>query len=180
LSSKDTNPDQLGDWQYLGREMHRRTFAPFKSVPFVFYFILAIVVLGGLGVWVEVAKTQLNQNWKVDGLLTALSTFFPALIGSASLQLILKSTDSSDKILISFSLLVCIPSFVGVGLIAAFFSLHPSLCLYAAIGFSILAVWFWWFTNGDDLTYRNAPIDAATGGNTARTIKGNLSDFKVD
>ncbi|QFT75882.1 hypothetical protein [Ruegeria sp. THAF33] len=180
MTKTSTDANQMGDWQYLGREIRRRTFAPFKSVPFVFYFILAIVVLGGLGIWVEVAKSQLDQNWKVDGLLTALSTFFPALIGSASLQLILKSTDRSDKILISFSLLVCFFSFVGIGIIAAFFSLHPGLCLNAAFGFGILAVWFWWFTNGDDLTYRNAPIDAATGGSTNRAIKGNLNEFKVD
>jgi len=180
LSKTRTETNQIGDWQYLGREIRRRTLAPFKSVPFVFYFILAIVVLGGLGIWVEAVKSQLNPNWKVDGLLTALSTFFPALIGSASLQLILKSTDSSDKILISFSLLVCFLSFVGIGFIAAFFSLHPQLCLNAAIGFGVLAVWFWWFTNGDDLTFYNAPIDAATGGSTTREIKGNLNEFKVD
>ncbi|QUJ78339.1 hypothetical protein KDD17_18290 [Sulfitobacter albidus] len=180
MSSKDTNPDQLGDWQYLGREIWRRSWQPFKNVPFVFYVVLAIICLGGLGIWVEVIKGQLGQATDNSGLLTALSTFFPALIGSASLQLILSSTGNSDKILVSFSLLACFVSFFGVVLITVFYPVHPTWSLAAAIWFGIFAVWFWWFTNGDELTYQNAPIDAAAGGNTARAVKGNLSEFKVD
>ncbi|WP_146120768.1 hypothetical protein [Roseobacter denitrificans] len=180
MSSEKMTNKPLGDWQYLGREIWRRTWQPFKNVPFVFYVVLAIICLGGLGIWVEVIKSQLGQSADRSGLLTALSTFFPALIGSASLQLILTSTGNSDKVLVSFSLLACFLSFFGVVLITVFFPVHPGWSLGAAIWFGIFAVWFWWFTNGDELTYQNAPIDAAAGGSTTRSVKGNLNDFKVD
>ena len=180
MSSNDTNPNQLSDWQYLGREIRDRSWQPFKYVPFVFYFILAIIFLGGLGIWVEVIKCLRGQITDNSGLLTALSTFIPALIGSASVQQILSSTENSDKVLVSFSLFVCFISFFGVVLITVFYPDYPSWSLRAAVVFGIIAVWFWWFTNGREPTYQNVPIDASTGGSVEREIKGNLSEFKVD
>ncbi len=120
MNTAKTKPGSKGDWRYLGHEIWRRTWGPFSNVPFVFYVVLAILCLGGLGIWVELVKTALDSPPKnFDGVLTALSTFFPALIGSASLQLILASTGNSDKVLVSFALLACFVSFFGVVLIRA-------------------------------------------------------------
>lgn len=181
MNSADADSNSVGDWRYLGREIWRRTWHPFLNVPFVFYVILAIVCLGGLGIWVELIKTQFSKApTSYEGVLTAIATFYPALIGSASLQLILMSTGKSDKILVSFALLVCIISFLSVGIIGVFHQLHPVWSFKAASFFAVFAVWFWWFTNGDDLTYQNAPVDAAAGGDTDKALKGNLDDFKVN
>ena len=151
----------------------------------MFYVILAIICLGGLGIWVEIIKGQLGQSADDSGLLTALSTFFPALIGSASLQLILSSTGNSDKVLVSFSLLACFVSFFGVVLITIFYPVHPAWSLGAAVWFGIFAVWFWWFTNGDELTYQNAPIGRRfrwqhnpSGEGKPERIQGRLMDIQ--
>lgn len=181
MKRNQINPTSINDWKYLGREIWTRTYRPFRNVPFVFYAILAIICLGGLGIWVELVKTEISNNpLNYEGVLTATSTFFPALIGSASLQLILTSTGNSDKVLVSFALLVCFLSFFGVVLISVFYSLHPSWSFNTAILFAAFSVWFWWFTNGEDLTYQSIPIDAATGGDTNRMLRGNLNEFKVD
>jgi hypothetical protein len=181
LSSADADPNSVGDWRYLGREIWRRTWHPFHNVPFVFYVILAIMCLGSLGIWVELVKTQLSTPPpSYDGVLTAIATFYPALIGSASLQLILTSTGNSDKVLVSFALLACFASFFSVVLISVFYQLYPGWCFNVATFFAVFAVWFWWFTNGDELTYKNAPVDVAAGGDTGKALKGDLADFKVD
>lgn len=181
MSSIDADPNPVGDWRYLGREIWRRTWNPFRNVPFVFYVVLAILGLGCLGIWVELVKTQVSSTpSSYDGVLTAIATFYPALIGSASLQLILTSTGKSDKVLVSFALLACFASFFSVVLISVFHQLYPVWCFWAASYFAAFAVWFWWFTNGDDVTYQNAAIDAAAGGDTSKALKGDLDDFKVD
>ncbi len=177
--SDATDTAEISDWTYLGREIKRRTVQPFSDAPFVFYVFLAIISFGCLGIWVEVVKIQLQQGTaSYEGLLTAMATFFPALIGSASLQLILSSTGKADKILVSFALIACFASFGSVVLISVFHAIVPTVCFWAAIGFSVFAIWLWWFTNGDDPTYKNAPIDAPTGGDTGRKLKGNTAGFK--
>lgn len=73
-----------GDWSYLGNKIKRRTLYPFADVPFVLYVLLAIIGLGCLGIWVEVIKLALSSDPKsYEAVLTALATFFPALIGSS-------------------------------------------------------------------------------------------------
>ena len=174
------NPNQPNEWQYLAREIWCRSWQPFKSVPFVCYFIVAIIIFAGLGIWVEVYKCLFRQAADNSGLFTALSTFIAALIGSASLKQVFIATDDSDKVLASFSLLVCFLSLFAVILTIVFYPDYPSKSLGTAVGLGFIAVWFWWITNGRESTYHNARIDAATGGSTDGAVKGNLSEFKVD
>jgi len=148
-------------------------------MPFVVYVLLAIIGLGCLGIWVELIKVALSpETGNYEGVLTALATFFPALIGSSSLQLILTSTGRSDKVLVSFGYLVSIAAFAGVVLISIFHKLLPDLSFWASVCFVGLAVWLWWFTNGDDPTYKSAAVDAASGGDTGRALKGDITGFR--
>ncbi|MCA3641217.1 MAG: hypothetical protein IOC63_05065 [Methylobacterium sp.] len=176
----DVNTNAVhGDWHYLRREISRRTCQPFSDVPFVFYVLLAIVGLGCLGIWFELIKLSLSSDLpKYDGVLTALATFFPALIGSSSLQLILTSTGNKDKVLVSFGYLVSLMAFGAVVLISVFHPTSPVLTLSASVLFSVFAVWLWWFTNGDDPTYKSASVDAASGGDTGKPLRGTTSGFK--
>lgn len=63
----------------------------------------------------------------------------------------------------------------GAALIAIFHEMFPSFSFWAAVAFAVAAIWLWWFTNGDDPTYKSVPVDAASGGNTDRALKGNTS-----
>lgn len=113
-----------------------------------------------------------------DGVFTALATFFPALIGSSSLQLILDSTGKSDKVLVSFGILVSFIALAAAVLISVFHQLLPCVTFGFSIFFALLAVWLWWFTNGDDPTYKSVSIDAPSGGDPKRKPKGDTSGFR--
>ena len=179
MSDVASTDEQDGDWKYLVRQLRQRTYDPIKNAPFVIYVFLATVMFGGLGIWIEVLKIAISKT-PVDfsGLITSIITFFPTLIGPTSLQLVLLSASKSDKILISFSLLIfCV--FLAFAILLPFFSsTHPVAVLVLGIACSICAVWVWWFTNGDDPTYKKMPPpDSATGGSTDRKLPGDLSGF---
>lgn len=145
----------------------------------MFYVLLAIIGLGCLGIWVEFIKVaSATSPANYDGVLTALATFFPALIGSSSLQLMLASTGNRDKVLVSFGYFVSLTAFGAVVLISVFHPTFPDLTFWASVFFAVVAVWLWWFTNGDDPTYKSGPVDAASGGDTKRTLKGDTSEFR--
>lgn len=181
MSSSDTDERLDGDYKLIAREIRRRTLEPFRHFPFVSHVFLAIICLGCLGIWVELIKALLSAPpTGYDGVFTAIVTFYPALIGSASLQLMLSSTGNSDKILGSFAIIALFLAFISVALISLFHDKYPNGSFTAAIIFAVFAIWFWWFTNADDRTYQNAPIDAAAGGDTSKTLKGDLDDFMVE
>lgn len=179
MSATDANSSSPSDWKHLRSELCRRTWQPFSSAPFVIYVLLAIVGLGCLGIWVELVKlARVDGDGSSDGVLTALATFYPALVGSASLQLILYSTGRGDKTLTSFALLACIASLASVVLISVFHTQFPILTVRAAIFFVLFSIWLWWITNADDPTYKSAPIDAASGGDPDRPLAGSTKGFK--
>lgn len=162
-----------GDWAYLRHELKRRTFEPAAHFPFVVYVVVAVIGYGGLGIWAEIVKGAEKSN-----LITAVITFFPALVGSTAYQLILASPN--NKVLTSFAQLM---SFILLGcaiLLAIFTTSCPIGALWAGILSSTIAIWMWWFTNADDPTFRRSPPpDAATGGNTDRVLTGDTGDIKV-
>lgn len=179
MSFGSAGSGKVGDWSYLWTEIKRRTTQPFSDVPFVIYVLVGIVGLGCLGIWVEVVKTFLSPSFVGgDGVLTALATFFPALICSSSLQLILASTGRGDKVLVSIGYFVSFVAVIAAVLISVLNSRMPHYTVWAAVAFSVLAIWLWWFTNGDDPTYKSAPVDAATGGNPTRALKGDTTGFQ--
>ena len=180
MDAKNTVPSHFGDWQYLKKEICRGTSQPLSYAPFVFYFLLAIIGLGCLGIWVELIKVLLSANTQnFDRMLTALGTFFPALIGSSAFRLILASTDKRDKIFASFGFGMCLLAFAAAILISLLHVSFPIVTLCAAVAFAGFAIWLWWFANGDDPVFKsNLPIDAPSGGDTSKSLKGDTSGFR--
>lgn len=179
MSSANYGYKEYGDWRYLKHELVRRTYQPLSDVPFVFYVLLAIIGLGCLGIWVELVKVAIASGQRgYDGVVTALATFFPALVGSSSLQLVLTSTGNKDKVLVSFACLACGISFAAVILISVLYPHFPDYSFWASALFAIGAVWLWCFTNGDDPTYKSAPVDAPSGGDPNRRLKGDTHGYE--
>ena len=178
--SEEAGVDQMAsDWAYLWDQIKRRTLEPVKAVPFVIYIFLGIVSFGGLGIWTEVLKIIISDKPpEIAGLLTAVMTFFPTLIGSTAIQLVLAS--SQNKIMMSFALFILFVFLAIVILLPFFSSSHPCGVLVIASLASLCGIWTWWFTNSTDPTYRHrVPIDAPAGGPTDSPLKGNLSGFQV-
>ena len=43
-------------WTKLARELRKRTVEPTRHVSFVIYFLVAVVMFGGLGIWISSAR----------------------------------------------------------------------------------------------------------------------------
>jgi hypothetical protein len=174
---------QTDDWTYLFSELWRRTREPISHVPFVMYFAVGIVAYGALGIWIELIKLgRETAGADLSGLITALLTFFPALIGSTCIQfvLVLAGRDRPDKSLIATALFAQTLSVAVAVLLAVFSSVHPGLVLVLGILSSLAAVWVWWIVTCDDSTFRKQPsIDAAIGGDLAKPLAGDTKEFKT-
>ena len=186
------------DWAYLSRELRRRSTEPFKHVPFVFYLVVAVIVFGGLGIWVELVKLLLASppaaqpsampgatlapaGPDISSLITALVTYFPALIGSAALQFSLALIKRTDKTLISFALFILVTSSAAAILLSIFSAAHSGGVLCLGVLLCIGAVWVWVIANADDDTFRRVPskVDAASGGDPDRELPGSLSGYQA-
>jgi hypothetical protein len=179
LASTEIDSEQMGDWRYLVEQLWLRTVQPISNASFVIYVLIAIVGLGCLGIWVELIKFCLLQTTtKGDGVITALATFYPPLIGAASIQLALSSTARRDKVFVSIAFLSFFMAILSVVLISILYASYPRFCFGAGIVMSIFSVWLWWFSNGDDPTYKSVRIDAPSGGDTERELIGDMSGFQ--
>ena len=173
--------ETMGHWGYLGQELWRRAVQPVHSVPFVTYFLLAIIGLGCLGIWVELFELRTADSLPVsNGLLTALVTFYPAMIGSTSLRWIFHSTGEGNKILVSIGLFACVACFLSILYIIGSSQSAVFEKYLVALVASIIAIVLWWLANGDDDAFeQSVPSDTATGGHPDRQLKGGTKNFKV-
>ena len=178
--SSDPATNEGGQWRRLFEELGRRTREPARQPPFVGFVLTGVVLFGGLGIWVELLKLSFaTGEVTYDGLETSIITFYPALIGSSAIQLVLACWNK-DKSLMSVGITTLCFSFVAAILLALSEHNHPYLVLTAGSALSCFAIWLWWITNGDDPTFKAAtPIDAATGGEVDRQLPGTLTGYKV-
>ena len=181
LNGNPSREEEVGEWKYLGRELIRRTKQPWKHVSLVLYVLVAIVVFGGLGIWVEIVKIGTADEFRgTSELFAAMATFYPALVGASALQMIFLSLDSANKIMGAFAIAAWVLSIVMGLLVAVFYSGSPTTCITLVVVMGIAAVWLWMIAHADDPIYKRGRIDSASGGSTDRPLKGNTGDFKVN
>ena len=179
MAPAEASQAETNEWKYLTCELWNRTREPFCSVSSVVFTIVAVILFGGLGIWVEVIKLVLMHcEADLGGVTTAVLTFFPALIGTTSIQLVLDSYNKKDKTFIAFALFMfCI--FVGIAIaLPPFATVAPQLVLTCGGCASALAVWFWWVANSRDDTFQRTPrVDASAGGDPSRRPAGSLAGY---
>lgn len=183
MESDATNTDNLGGDEFadLRRQLRERTAGLHKRFSYVVYVLVSIVVLGGLGIWTELVKLALSGvPGRTDGIFTAATTFYPAVVASATFQLLLIATGNHDRVMTAFGVLVMVSSFALAVLSTVFRSQYPMLCLAAAVLLVVFSVWIWIVANSDNPIYKPVTVDAAAGGNPSREPQGNLSDFTVE
>ncbi|MGQ3055812.1 MAG: hypothetical protein ACT6T0_01290 [Nevskia sp.] len=180
MSSGNSNVFSSRHYKVLGSELKRRTKQPAEHPTFLIYFVLSVVTLGGAGIWFEVYSFfYAAKNPNLEPLRTALTTFFPAIAGSTTLQLILAENNRSLK---AFAIL-CLFLVAGAALITAPKSAAVDVfAMIVGIGTSLFACWIWWITNADTPEFKDViNPDAALGGDRATvqqvTLSGDLSGF---
>lgn len=181
MSRRPTIDLSRGQWRYLCAELIDRTKKPLANVPFVLYVVIAILILGALGIWAEVF--QFFESTKPDAIriIVAMITFFLALIGTAAVQLTYESSDDGNKILVAFAQFMLIAfSMLAVVLIiwlSKADTVNTPIFLLTLVC-SLCAVWVWWIANARAKMF-DVDADASIGGPTNRTLDGNLEGFRV-
>ena len=154
-----------GDLAYLRRELSRRTAEIWKRFPFLAFVLVAIVGLGGLGIWTEIVKFTLSENpERLDGVFTAVAAFYPAVVGSASFQLLLIATGKMDRIITALGILILTYTIGASVLLSVYHAQYPVACLIAAVFLVIFSIWLWIVTNADDPIFKPVSVDGASGG----------------
>lgn len=145
------------------------------------YFLGAILAFGGFGIWVELVEMRLSDRTpNYDGLYTAIATFYPALIGSASFHLQLTAAGQSDKIMAAFGQIFLLAAITCAILLSVFHEFYPTGRFYSAIFLAFISIWFWSVAEFDNPIYQPIAADAPSGGSPLRDLKGNTRGFEVD
>lgn len=163
-------------WSALGYELKHRTAAPLSHASYVQYFITAVILAGGAGVWLELFQLVFPDPSApacppaTAALRVAIITFFPALAGSSCMQLILAE---EKKALKAFALLVMSVSFV-VALIIGQSRISSTAALSVGVLASIFSLWIWWIANSNqqDILDPDAPIGKDTSSELAGSLEG--------
>ncbi|ATE66797.1 hypothetical protein CMV14_22250 [Rhizorhabdus dicambivorans] len=147
------------------QELHRRARNGFRHAPFTLAFLFGLVFAGGFGVWLEVWNLMLTSAsdpafGNLAPLRTALSTYFPAVIGAAAMQMTFEDDQKANRgIAIGLTIL----------LLVAFLMMTDrrlSDCAAFALGIAstLVSLWTWCAANGNALTFQEQPLTAPVGG----------------
>lgn len=175
---------KIRPYRQFAKEMGRRTSSSFLDFTFVLYVFLGVLLFGGLGIWSEVVKNLIGDEWRWDAIMQALATYYPALIGAATIQLILEANRQDlrafDRPMTIVSVLFLIISIITGILIRVFEanSTFADFCFWGTIALSIFGVWVWAVANCDNPDLKTDP-SAASGGDPNRPLKGDMGGFEV-
>lgn len=170
-----TTQKYANSWIPLLCDIWRRLWTPLTQFSFVMYMLLGTVAFGGTAIWVEWCKYDGN----LDGIRTAIDTYFPAIGCSAAFQLAL--AENKKKYIRTFG---WVATFV---LIAWSFLLLRDTApaswdsvkhgIYACIAAVIIC----WIANGLSEEFYDNPDfgEAATGGTTDAQPSGSTSGFRT-
>jgi hypothetical protein len=162
-------------FEQLGAFLWERLSTPVGHVSFWTYFVLAIVIFGAAGIWVEAYRFFIAPQPEPSGILTAIYTYFPAVAAGATLQLVMASQDKHVR---SFSMFAAVVIGIAavphaLGLVAKTASFSWGLFGTAA------ALLLWWIANGANQDFLDsAPVDSL-GGDVTGEPSGDVGDFNV-
>lgn len=153
-------PIFFSDWYELLRSIITRFIEGFKYVDFILYFLVVIILVGGLGVFpsayqyfiVPSADKAIHQSEGID-FAKSLSTYFITIIATSSADLILnKEPDENEAHMFRMPAVTCL-------ILGAIFIFLIQINLFKdytiQIGYiaTALALFLWWITNSKDKKY---------------------------
>lgn len=165
----------------LWKEVVERTKKPKGHPSFVIFFVIAVLGFGALGIWIELYGYIYPDlmPWPpqpTDALRTAVLTFFPAVAGTAAMQLVWAE---SSKHFRSAAFLVLVVFLVAALLVSPSRITNESALIVGVIA-SLLSLWVWWIANSTqaDLLDVVDPEDAVGGQNPEVPLPGSLNEFQ--
>lgn len=170
------NEDFWMHWRLLVATLKARTLRPLRHPSFVLYFVVAVLLIGASGVWLELHKLVFPGvgSPSFAAMRTALATFFPALAGSSCMQVILAEDQQKSLRAVSI-LLLTVLSVMAIVIAPASVGDVTALAI-ATLG-SIVALWAWWFANAQQRDFQDG-VDAPIGkGDPKADLTGTLAGF---
>jgi hypothetical protein len=166
-----TIKEDLKSIDLLPGELMRRLKAPLKSVTFWAQLLVAVVGLGGAGIWYSLIECKLTGVWSWSAIAAALCTYFPAVAGAAFVD----SSSESQPYVRSFGLIAVALFMVLIFL--AVFTIREGFIFWGIVG-SVLSILFWWVVNADKACFRDVDGDGSTP-SPNRKLKGNRKGWQV-
>lgn len=167
---------EKGHWSELGGEIYKRTFTPFIYPSFLFFFLIAVIIIGASGFWIEVVNYVQNVcGSSLNSIKKSLMGFFPVLAATACLQVIWNDDLKNFR---GFIILLFVLSLIGLFVCARDDIADVVAIVFAAIS-SLIALWMWWMTNYNE-TYLRSTLDpdAPFGkNNPTEALSGGLQEF---
>jgi hypothetical protein len=171
-----THNSTPGGWDVFRRDLARRWCEPFQHATYCFYFFASVIVIGGLGIWVELVLLAEGISGDAGNLRTAIATFFPALIGSTCLQILFGAyLRQLRAFAVAFTLV-----FAAIGLwLIADRNLSTPKSLIAGGLSSFASLWFWWIANAFNADYfdEQDPTAPIGGEDPNAKLGGTLEGF---
>lgn len=165
----------------LWYELKTRFLAPVGQVSFWVFLFLGVILFSACGVWVELGKYGLSLSGNLDGVRTAIYTFFPALACTATMQIIFSQDDKKKYLRSAAYAIGVILMLVAIGLLAFDKQFSPTVSISWGTIASVISVLTWWVANGHENMFYDNQTDpeAQVGGSTNAPLNGNTSDYKT-
>jgi hypothetical protein len=175
--------DLYDGWPRLAEELVDRLTTPAKHPTYFFFFLGSVCLYAGAGVWLEVIKLIFGLNHPAEAELAirgAIATYFPAILGTAAMQLAisenLRSLRALGYVLSTIFVFLALSIVFDGNMSSAIAILLGALC-------SLFALLCWWIVNARDRSLKDdPPPEVATGGdNPEAPLLGDaaLSGFEV-
>lgn len=174
----DELEQELSGFAFLKEEIGKRLKAPVKHTNFWGYLFLAIFVLGGLSVYIEWFRYGAGKTQNSEGIVLALFTVFPAIMGASAVQLVLDKDNSPTRMAGLISLFLCaLLTFVFT---ADPFEISKTIAVICGIVCCLIAVLVWWIANGEEEIFRDTIKPYASMGGSKASGKLNSKQTDVE
>lgn len=181
MAKVDGTQTNIGHWKAFGSELWKRTLDPAGHPSFVFFFLVAIVGIGPVGVWIELFNWySTSPPTNAEALRTAFVSFVPAFLAATCMQLIW--AEGKNRSLRAFATFIFFISAIGSAFCNSK-SLEIPQVIKLGAGLSALAMWTWWIANAKQKEFMDDPSSSyldTVGGDVKSTLAGSdsLEGFK--
>ena len=154
-------------WDWLRNEFRK----PSGHVGFWCYFVVVVLLVGGLGVWISAARDRTFVS-----VVGSLLTFFPAIAAASCFELIHADQQQPEP---KFARHVAILSVAILGVAAVLITANEAgwFSCVVGIGASVFALALWWLANANNLKLRDDDPAAASGGSAHAKPAGAQGDY---
>jgi hypothetical protein len=152
-------------WQWLTAEMKK----PVGHVGFWCYFVVVVIIVGGLGIWISLFRDKTLLS-----VVGSLLTYFPAIAAASCFELI--HSERQPK----FARNVAIFSAALLAIAAIVISANVAGYATALVGTlaSAFALGLWWLANANNPTLRDDAL-APSGGDSSASPAGSSGGFQL-